>query len=369
MSDGSTTVPTVTYTATGGTITAGGLYAAGATAGTYRVIATKLGGTLADTSTVLVVAQDATEPVLHAGIDQVAWSDHLDRYYNVQDMQWVTGSCGSTLPDGHPATNYGARTEPNNANACAPPYANYDLIKPGHGDTGQAIRSTVHADPNHQQQSVAWLSPWQPNRLNYSGRAVAIQYWFRISPGGTPGTYGMKWMEAWFSSGAAQRIQWSIGDGTNARPLWRGALGIPPGGPVNRTMQPVGPYWDQINDGQWHRATHLWVLNTSSTFTKTGGGTTSATEIYSGTSSRDGRLAMWIDGVKIMDYSQATVGVTPPGGTGIWCTQGDVDMIPGVSGTNSVGSIANLQFPGVFNGSPGAWTLDHDDILIWAPTP
>ena len=56
MSDGSTTSVTATYTATGGTITSGGLYTAGSTAGSYRVIAKVSGGTLADTSTVTVTA-------------------------------------------------------------------------------------------------------------------------------------------------------------------------------------------------------------------------------------------------------------------------------------------------------------------------
>ncbi|HKV75109.1 MAG TPA: hypothetical protein VJN95_11360 [Gemmatimonadales bacterium] len=55
-SDGSTTTPIVTYTATGGTITAGGLYTAGTTAGNFRVIATQQGGTLADTSSVSIAA-------------------------------------------------------------------------------------------------------------------------------------------------------------------------------------------------------------------------------------------------------------------------------------------------------------------------
>ncbi len=40
-------VPAVTWTATGGTITAGGLCTAGATPGTYSVTATQQGGPLA----------------------------------------------------------------------------------------------------------------------------------------------------------------------------------------------------------------------------------------------------------------------------------------------------------------------------------
>jgi len=53
-SNGATTAPSVTYVATGGTITAGGLYTAGSSAGAFRVIATQQGGTLADTAAVTV---------------------------------------------------------------------------------------------------------------------------------------------------------------------------------------------------------------------------------------------------------------------------------------------------------------------------
>ena len=59
-SDGGTTAPAVTYSATGGTITSGGLYTAGSTAGTFRVIATQQGGTLADTAAVTITAPPPT---------------------------------------------------------------------------------------------------------------------------------------------------------------------------------------------------------------------------------------------------------------------------------------------------------------------
>ena len=54
MSDGSTTTVNATYSATGGTITSGGLYTAGTSAGVFRVIATQQGGTKADTASVTV---------------------------------------------------------------------------------------------------------------------------------------------------------------------------------------------------------------------------------------------------------------------------------------------------------------------------
>lgn len=55
-SNNATTAPAVTFTATGGTISATGMYTAGSTAGTFRVIAVQQGGTLADTSTVTITA-------------------------------------------------------------------------------------------------------------------------------------------------------------------------------------------------------------------------------------------------------------------------------------------------------------------------
>jgi hypothetical protein len=56
MSDGSSSLVAVNYSATGGTITAGGLYTAGGTPGNFRVIAVQQGGTLADTAAVTVTS-------------------------------------------------------------------------------------------------------------------------------------------------------------------------------------------------------------------------------------------------------------------------------------------------------------------------
>lgn len=58
FSDSSTAAITVTYSATGGSVTAGGLFTAGSTAGTYQVIAAK--SPLADTSKVVVVANSGS---------------------------------------------------------------------------------------------------------------------------------------------------------------------------------------------------------------------------------------------------------------------------------------------------------------------
>ena len=64
LSDGDTTIGTVTWSATGGTITSGGLYTAGGTAGAFRVAARAQNG-VADTVTVNV-AVPSTDPTLVA---------------------------------------------------------------------------------------------------------------------------------------------------------------------------------------------------------------------------------------------------------------------------------------------------------------
>jgi hypothetical protein len=60
MSDNSTSSVAVTWSATGGTISSAGFYTAGSVAGTYRVVGTEIGGTLADTSTVTITAPSPT---------------------------------------------------------------------------------------------------------------------------------------------------------------------------------------------------------------------------------------------------------------------------------------------------------------------
>ena len=60
LSDGSNITPAVTWQSTGGSITSGGSYTAGSTAGTYRVVAVATENGMADTSTITVVAPPPT---------------------------------------------------------------------------------------------------------------------------------------------------------------------------------------------------------------------------------------------------------------------------------------------------------------------
>lgn len=62
MSDGSTAPVAVTWTASGGTVDAAGTYLAGEQPGTYRVVATLSGGSLADTASVTVTSPSSSPP-------------------------------------------------------------------------------------------------------------------------------------------------------------------------------------------------------------------------------------------------------------------------------------------------------------------
>jgi hypothetical protein len=236
----------------------------------------------------------------------------------------------------------------------------YELIT-GRNGTGKALRGNVATSPSTSQGGIDWLSPWGGTGSSFQQdptKSIVIQFWVRMSPGGHVGPVGGKWLLLWVDNlggPARDRIQFAW---TGFNPVvWRPQDGPNTSG-FYRTAQPVGPYANpDINDGQWHRITHLFKPNSSTTYQHVGG-TSPANEIYTGTSSRDGRIAMWVDGVKVMDVSQATVGVTPPGGTNPWCYQSDVDWIPHAAGQY-------LEFPSVINDSAMSWTIDHDDLKVW----
>jgi Right handed beta helix region len=64
MSDGSTSPVAVSWVVSGGTMSSPGLYTAGQTAGSYRVIATAVAGALADTAAVTITTSSTVPPAL-----------------------------------------------------------------------------------------------------------------------------------------------------------------------------------------------------------------------------------------------------------------------------------------------------------------
>jgi hypothetical protein len=176
-----------------------------------------------------------------------------------------------------------------------------------------------------------------------------LQYWFRISknggPGGGPGygstAVGMKWVEFW-NVGNSARTQFSVTAGNSTTgPLWH--VNPASRGPVG--YQPVGPYWNQVNNNQWHRVTYVYQPASSPGAT-------------------DGVARMWIDGTKIVDVSAAAAGITPPGGTKVWCTLAEVATLDvAQTGMVNLGEYMNGGLGDGVTDLPMA--LDFDDFLWW----
>lgn len=90
-SNGTNSAPPVNYSATGGSVSATGLYTAPSTAGTYRVIAAHTGGTLRDTSVVTVQATALTLTSLAINPSSVSVSAGQTQQFAVTG-NWSNGS-------------------------------------------------------------------------------------------------------------------------------------------------------------------------------------------------------------------------------------------------------------------------------------
>ena len=224
----------------------------------------------------------------------------------------------------------------------------YFVIAPGRGDTGKAVRLVYLTGA----QRLLWKTNPEDNHNWYTpaDAPIVVQYWFRISknggPGGSPGygstAVGMKWIEFW-RVGMGDRTQFgpTRGDPTTG-PLWSVHSG---GSDSIMGYQPVGPYWNQLNDNQWHRATYL--LQPASAAGRT-----------------DGVARMWVDGTKIVDISAAAAGVTPPGGTKVWSTIGEVVRLDTYqTGTINLGEYMNGRLGDGVSDLP--MSLDFDDFKWW----
>jgi len=278
----------------------------------------------------VVVSSPSGEPVLNvAAGDAVIYQDNMDQYTTPHDMDsWPGYSLHPFYPDLYPN--------------------NYGVITSAHGVGGKALRLVY--DKGNGDRFI-----WKTNPENIStwyapgNSAFVLQYWFRISknggPGGGPGygstAVGMKWMELW-NLGTGARTQFSVTAGNaTTGPLWH--VNPASRGPVG--YQPVGPYWNQLNNNQWHRVTYLYQPASSAGAT-------------------DGVARMWVDGTKIVDVSAAAAGVTPSGGTKVWCTMAEVAQLD----TYQTGMINLGEY---MNGGLGdgvtdlPMTLDFDDLVWW----
>lgn len=125
-SDGATIGPSVNYSATGGTITSGGLYTAGSTTGTFRVIAVQQGGTLADTAVVTLTQAPPSNRYFNSS--EVGGDGSNPNYLTTDDFEdgdWYTKDCdqannsgGLLQTDGWCGTIYANPITPTGAAVC-----------------------------------------------------------------------------------------------------------------------------------------------------------------------------------------------------------------------------------------------------------
>jgi len=274
----------------------------------------------------------SNEPVFHPGTYMVVFRDNFDEYTSLADMSDAKA---------HPQR---FQPGPNSPNLQL-------LISPGRGGSGNAVRCHyVNGNPDRPFFYTRGL----PKRTYAPDTAtVVIQYWFRISqnggPGGNPGYAGGKWVEFWIPGGADRtqfgiNWQWGIAGYSTMPPypLWHLYTA---GGTGNVAYQPVGPYWPQLNDNQWHRATYLYKAS-------------------SAPSAGDGVLRMWVDGIKIVDLSAAAVAVTPPGGVKPWALLSELGELPSYR-------VDQVNLGEYMNGRPGdvgasfPIDYDYDDFQWW----
>ena len=225
----------------------------------------------------------------------------------------------------------------------------YFVINPGRGGSGKALRLVYLLGA----ERLLWKTNPEDNHNWYApaDAPIVVQYWFRISknggPGGSPGygstAVGMKCVEFW-RVGMSDRTQFGpTGGGPTTGPLWSLHSG---GSSLIMGYQPVGPYWNQLNNNQWHRATYLL-------------------QPASAPGATDGVARMWVDGTKIIDISAAAAGVTPSGGTKVWSTLAEVAHLDTYkTGTINLGEYMNGRLGDRVSDLP--MTLDFDDFMWWS---
>jgi hypothetical protein len=252
--------------------------------------------------------------------------DNMDEYTDATTMGAKGQSGVGIVPLPSPITT----SQPVDTNA-------FKVVSPGHGGSGKAIRL---AYTGAYQYAINWATNNNPRpaalATNY------FSYWARVTmskPLTSP--LAVKWFEAWHSS---DRIQWNTHDhlpwtgGDPNQTYWQ--VYDQGRGTTSQGDQPVGPYFTNIDDGQWHRFTFQYRPNTSA-------------------GSRDGFARMWVDGTKVIDISAATIGVTPPGGNKVWCNADDVDALAVNAG------ILYTRWGSAQTTSTPAWTYDIDDFTWW----
>lgn len=254
------------------------------------------------------------------------------------------------------ATTFDSYTAPQNYRESDPwwpwlvpsePLSAYGVVP---GRSGKAIQLTYTAGNPERHLWIThpevkpggWYSP--------GSAAIAVSYGFRIHknglPGGSPGygstNKGMKWFELWRQDQSDRGQFGPTAGNAQTGPLWHFH---PAGSTLLAGFQPVGPYWNQLNDAQWHRVTYLVKPSAVR-------------------GDLTGIARMWVDGQKIVDVSVSAINLIPPGGTKVWCTDAEVRSL-------DTAPIGRLHLGEYMNGVAGdgvtdlPMSLEFDDFAWW----
>lgn len=268
------------------------------------------------------------EPVYTPGVGTLVAQDNLDRYTSTTQMGAFPYAFAGPMLAPNPAPSQTSQ----------PVDTQHVKLIVGRGNTGKALR-LAYDGIYQESHNVAVINvPAQPDN-----QTVVLTYWARVTPASTwplSQPLAVKWIEAWHNHSQNTRLQFntrypsSSNTKQTAKTVWQV---IDQAESATNGDQPLGPYFQNLADSQWHRYTHAIRPHTSAAV-------------------RDGFAKMWIDGVLVIDVEQAAVGVIPAGGLSAWCSQIDVNNLSIADG------VSFFRWGGPQTTNTGAWTFDIDDI-------
>jgi hypothetical protein len=267
LSDGSTATVPVFYSATGGTISYSGLYTAGTTTGTYRVIAATEGATKADTTTVTITTAAAPPPSPGGGL----WRNEDFSSYT-SDQHWQSDPWGWMITAPTWFNQYAIHID-RSVTYNGHPTLRMDWPNPPAGMTASAwcmtdiTREAGYKAPDAPEVWIEYAHQFASNfntNFNNAGGACSVaeykflMHWLK-SPGTgrfdfTNGMWGFQW---W---GANPYSTDQTAYGSNCSGLgWKCRLGYGDGQDVYRSSVPS----TSLYDGQWHiYRVHVKLPNT-----------------------------------------------------------------------------------------------------------
>jgi hypothetical protein len=243
----------VTYRATGGSVADGGLYTAGGTPGTFRVIAALPDGSIADTADVTLVTSSAAAPSSAS-----AGPNEPSGFTRLAEHDWSTAEQGGWYHDGE--------------------RDRFRLLsESGAGGPRRFMRAPFFAGDGSSTTPVRI----QKNIQSAQAGKLYWSFWLRISPnfqGHPTGTNKVNF--AWMRG---SNILFLSLEGVDAGPLTlMPRLQTHPTSDPREYFAPNQGASGTFSRGVWHRIEMLAVANTGS--------------------DRNGRIAVWLDGVKIEEY-------------------------------------------------------------------